>query len=267
MQQRVSTPGIMSASWIDLQETYTSAPPAGILRVYKSGAGTGPSWVSSAGHRRTIDDGGGSYAKIWTMPLDPGVIVGRNTADTLTRKTITDASNLVRATSLATVGTDVSLSAAAAPSAGYVLTATSGTAATWAAAAAPPSSGYVMRIFGPSPTLETTTWIGYPQYNADENGDSVPTFYYAGTATLAMSTKMVAYFQTYGASTATAYVRLYDFTSANVIATCSLGIVGTPISAAVTTSTFTDVPNSESVLGIQCTGVGGAVYLRGVELS
>lgn len=60
-----------------------------------------------------------------------GVVVGTNSTQTLINKTVDSSTNVVRASSLATSGSPVVVSAASAPSAGQVLTATSATAANW----------------------------------------------------------------------------------------------------------------------------------------
>jgi hypothetical protein len=60
-----------------------------------------------------------------------GAIVGTTNTQALTNKTITDTSNYVMARYLKSLTTSVDVSAAAAPSSGQVLTATSSTAATW----------------------------------------------------------------------------------------------------------------------------------------
>lgn len=66
------------------------------------------------------------------VPANTGdTLVLLNTAQTLTNKTLDSTTNTVRATSLATSTTPVVVSAATAPTSGQVLTATSGTAATW----------------------------------------------------------------------------------------------------------------------------------------
>jgi hypothetical protein len=62
-----------------------------------------------------------------------GDFVGTTDTQVLTNKTITDPTNTVRATQLATTGADVVLTAGVPPSVGQVLTATSAIAAQWAA--------------------------------------------------------------------------------------------------------------------------------------
>lgn len=57
--------------------------------------------------------------------------VGRTTTDTLTNKTMTGTNNVLTASLLKSATTEVSVSAATAPTTGQVLTATSGTVATW----------------------------------------------------------------------------------------------------------------------------------------
>jgi len=66
-----------------------------------------------------------------TLPTTSDTLVGRATTDTLTNKTITSTTNNVAANILNSATTAVNVSAAAAPSSGKVLTATSSTTATW----------------------------------------------------------------------------------------------------------------------------------------
>lgn len=69
--------------------------------------------------------------RIYTMPDSNATLVGRNTVDTLTNKTITHTSNTIRATQLGTTTSDVVISGAIAPTTGQVLQATSSSTATW----------------------------------------------------------------------------------------------------------------------------------------
>lgn len=66
-----------------------------------------------------------------TVPTGPETLIGRDTTDTLTNKTVTDNSNIVRATQLATTGSDIIISGAAPPVIGQVLRATTPTTANW----------------------------------------------------------------------------------------------------------------------------------------
>lgn len=77
-----------------------------------------------------------------TLPTTTDTLVGRNTSDILTNKTVTSTTNNVAAKSLHSLTTTVNVSSSAAPTSGQVLTATSGTAAIWQ-----------------NPSSLTTTWI------------------------------------------------------------------------------------------------------------
>lgn len=66
-----------------------------------------------------------------TLPTSTDTLVGRATTDTLTNKTLTSSTNHVAAESLFSATTTINVSSATAPTSGQVLTATSGTAATW----------------------------------------------------------------------------------------------------------------------------------------
>jgi hypothetical protein len=66
-----------------------------------------------------------------TLPTDTTTLVGQNTTDTLTNKTITGAMNMVDASALQTTSSAVNVSLAAPPTTGKVLTATFAMMATW----------------------------------------------------------------------------------------------------------------------------------------
>lgn len=70
-------------------------------------------------------------AKTLTLPDATDTLVAKATTDILTNKTITSTTNNVAAKSLLSATTTIDVFAAAAPTSGQVLTATSGTAATW----------------------------------------------------------------------------------------------------------------------------------------
>jgi hypothetical protein len=98
---------------------------SGTLNVSKGGTG-----------RTTLDSGkvlvgNGTGAVITTKDAPAGDFVGTTDVQVITNKTITDSSNSVTADFLRTTGADVGVAAAAPPSIGQVLTATSATTANW----------------------------------------------------------------------------------------------------------------------------------------
>jgi len=97
---------------------YTNST-TGFIRAY-----TGSAWVN----------GLTAIAGVTSINGYTGVVTGivdLSTAQTLSNKTLSAATNNVEARSLKSATTTVDVSSAAAPTAGQVLTATSGTAATW----------------------------------------------------------------------------------------------------------------------------------------
>lgn len=66
-----------------------------------------------------------------TYPDGSDTLVGKATADTLTNKTLTGNTNTIRATQIATTGSDVVVSAAAAPTVGQFFFAPTATTAAW----------------------------------------------------------------------------------------------------------------------------------------
>lgn len=96
-----------------------------------------------------------------TVPNADTTIVGTGTTDTLTNKTLTSSTNHVNAEALFSATTTVNVSSATAPTSGQVLTATSGTAATWQT---PSSSGATIRkqTTGGGTTFGDSTTISAP---------------------------------------------------------------------------------------------------------
>jgi hypothetical protein len=69
--------------------------------------------------------------RTYVVPDQNTTLVGIDTTDILTNKTITDPTNVVTATYLRTTGSDVNVSGTAPPGAGYFLLSTSSTSADW----------------------------------------------------------------------------------------------------------------------------------------
>jgi len=93
--------------------------------------------------KKTVDDIKGEYTSgisthsaLTATHGATGAIVGTTNSQTLTNKTLTDATNNITARSLKSVTTTVDVSGATAPLSGQVLTATSNTTATWQTPAA-----------------------------------------------------------------------------------------------------------------------------------
>lgn len=93
-----------------------------------------------------------------TLPTTTDTLVGRVTTDTLTNKTLTDATNTITANNLRSATTSISISAATAPTIGQILTATSGTAATWQT---PAGGGGVTTAEFTSAVTSSTTSTSY----------------------------------------------------------------------------------------------------------
>lgn len=69
--------------------------------------------------------------RTYTMPNQNTVLIGNDTTNTLTNKTITDNTNNVAANSLKTTGSSVNVSSAPPPTTGQILTASSATTSIW----------------------------------------------------------------------------------------------------------------------------------------
>lgn len=72
-----------------------------------------------------------STVRTLTVPNANTTMVGTDTTDTLTNKTIQGSTNIVDANNLKTTGTSVNISSAVPPTSGQVLTAATTTTATW----------------------------------------------------------------------------------------------------------------------------------------
>ena len=97
----------------------------GTLSVSKGG--TGATSLTSG----NVLIGAGTSAVTTTKAAPSGDFVGTSDTQSLTNKTITDSSNTVTADGLRSATTTVDVSASAAPNAGEVLVASSGSAAVW----------------------------------------------------------------------------------------------------------------------------------------
>lgn len=114
-------------------QTVTNKTLAAASTVIRGATGSDTLSFSPTGVTSIVTAG----AATLTMPSGTRTIVGRDTTDTLTNKTITDTSNTVAAKQLINLTGVVDVSASAAPIAGYVLTALTATTAAWQA----PASG------------------------------------------------------------------------------------------------------------------------------
>ena len=141
-QVLVATSGT-AATWQSISATIIT----GILPV--ANGGTGDSTLTAG----NVLVGNGTSPVTTTKAAPTGAFVGTTDTQTLTNKNITGTTNTVRATQLATTTADVVVSGAVAPTTGQVLTATSGTAATWQTPASI-TSNYVTAS---SNTVVTTT--------------------------------------------------------------------------------------------------------------
>ena len=110
-----------SATW----QTPSASALTGIVSV--AHGGTGDSTLTAG----NVLVGNGTSAVTTTKAAPTGVFVGTTDTQTLTNKNITDTGSNVTASSLFSASTTVGVAASAAPTSGQVLTATSGTAATW----------------------------------------------------------------------------------------------------------------------------------------
>lgn len=86
--------------------------------------------TSPSGFTNTIQPNDTSNV-VLSMPTATGSLISANSSDTFTNKIITDSTNTVSADRLRTTGADVVISAANAPSLGYVLAATGANVAGW----------------------------------------------------------------------------------------------------------------------------------------
>ena len=89
--------------------------------------------------------------KTLTLPDATDTLVARNTTDTLTNKTLTGTTNTIAASQLRTTTTDVVVSGSVAPTAGQLLIATSGTAASWSLPSATMSYSFAISATGFAP--------------------------------------------------------------------------------------------------------------------
>ena len=69
--------------------------------------------------------------RTYTVPNQNTTLVGNNTTDTLTNKNLTGTTNTIEATALKTSDSRVIVNTAASPSPGFVLTAITGSSASW----------------------------------------------------------------------------------------------------------------------------------------
>ncbi len=189
--------------------------------------------------------------RTYTVPDANTTLVGTDVSQTLTDKTITSATNTVRATQVATSGADVVLTAGAPPSAGQVLTSTSATTANWQTPTAPLSVSPERRvsvaqsngdyttiqaaivdvnagtITGGVPTASNPVFIEvYPGTYAETNPIIVPSNVTIGAATIERSGGPNSVQVTPTTSTSTAIFQLSSFSNVTGILAKGASAVG-----------------------------------------
>ncbi len=186
--------------------TGNAANVTGIVAVANGGTGAATLTVNN------FLTGNGMAAVVTTKLVPSGTVVGTTDVQTLTNKTLADNTNNIIARELwnGSGAGSVSTYAAAAPTTGQVLTAISGTTATWQTPSTAPASA----VFLPTIVIGTQQWMSK---NLDvafyRNGDPIPQVTDA-TAWAGLTTGAWCYYNN-DPNTGLTYGKLYNWYAAN----------------------------------------------------
>lgn len=225
-QTLVATNGV-TAAWA----TPSVSAVTGTLPV--ANGGTGTTTLTSG----NVLVGAGTGAVTTTKAAPAGVFVGTTDAQTLTNKVINDATNTVSANLINAVTVS-----GTAPTAGQVLQASSGTAASWANISAPPGG-----FMSSSSTITATTTTAT---NVSGNGSASAIAFPGSIVANIVAFSIVASKNNNAASYT---VQLQDITNALTIASVTVNVTASTI---YTTTTISNVPAGPAILQVQALKIG-----------